>query len=60
MPRETRVDLNYLYQRQQVELMRAEAATCSSSRRSHSDLADLFGEMIEGTKERARERAGTR
>ena len=40
------MDLNYLYGRQQVELMRADRARCSSSRSSHRGLAALYGELI--------------
>lgn len=50
------MDLNYLYHRQQTELMRADAAVCATSRIAHQGLADLFGDMIDGAKERARER----
>lgn len=42
------MDFNHLYHRQQTELMRADAATCVCSRRSHQDLADLYGAIIAG------------
>ncbi len=40
------MDLNYLLYRHQVSLMRAEAAVCSCSRRSHRDLARGYAERI--------------
>lgn len=41
------MDLNYLYYRQQVSLMRADRADCEHSRKSHSGLADLYSALIE-------------
>ncbi|MCW3848740.1 hypothetical protein OF829_16000 [Sphingomonas sp. LB-2] len=40
------MDLNYLMHRQQVSLMRADAATCTSSRYSHRVLAEGYGDRI--------------
>jgi hypothetical protein len=37
--------LNFLLYRQQIELMRADAALCSSSRFAHREMARLY--MIE-------------
>ncbi|MCJ8156689.1 hypothetical protein [Sphingomonas sp. LaA6.9] len=39
-------DLNYLYHRQQVSLMRAHAASDSCSRRVHEKLAHAYGDRI--------------
>jgi hypothetical protein len=44
------MDFNYLYHRQQVSLMRADAAACGSSRVVHQDLARLYGDLIERKK----------
>ena len=41
------MDFNYLYHRQQVSLMRAEAAACDSSRAAHEGLARLYGSLID-------------
>ncbi|TFI56399.1 hypothetical protein E2493_20400 [Sphingomonas parva] len=46
------MDFNYLYHRQQVSLMRADAAACESSRAAHQGLARLYGSLID------RKRAG--
>lgn len=51
---EQSLDFNYLYYRQQVELMRAEAAACRESTRAHRHFADLFGKRIEAGKALAR------
>lgn len=40
-------DLNYLFQRQQVEHSRAESASTSEARKAHEDLARLYEEEIE-------------
>lgn len=40
------MDLNYLFHRHQVALMRADAAACSSSRHSHLGLARGYAERI--------------
>ncbi len=40
------MDFNYLYHREQVSMMRAEAAACDKSRAAHSALADLYGRRI--------------
>ncbi len=53
----THVDLNYLYFRQQVELARADEAQCSESADAHRHLADLYGSLIESSKEAARSAA---
>lgn len=39
-------DLNYLYMRQQVALMAADSAACSSSRSAHHALARAYGRRI--------------
>lgn len=51
------MDLNHLYFRQQVELMRADEAQCSESAMAHRKLADLYGSQIEALKGAAREAA---
>jgi hypothetical protein len=51
------MDLNYLYFRQQVELARADEAQCSESADAHRHLADLYGSLIESSKEAARSAA---
>lgn len=40
------MDLNYLYHRQQVSLMRADAAACVEARRAHLGLAREYREQI--------------
>ncbi|WP_186728888.1 hypothetical protein [Sphingomonas panacisoli] len=40
------MDLNYLFHRHQVSIMRAEAATCASSRSSHNSLARAYAQRI--------------
>jgi hypothetical protein len=40
------MDLNYLFHRQQVSLMRADAATCVASRHAHAALARGYGNEI--------------
>ena len=40
------MDFNYLYHRQQVERMRADAAGCSASPQAHRALASLYGSLI--------------
>ncbi|HEY9554581.1 hypothetical protein, partial [Allosphingosinicella sp.] len=40
------IDLNYLYHRQQISMMRAAAATCDRSRAAHQGLADGYGGVI--------------
>jgi hypothetical protein len=40
------MDLNHLYQRQQVALFMAERATSASSRAAHLGLAEGYAEMI--------------
>lgn len=41
------MDLNYLYLRQLVSLVRAERAACAPSRAAHADLAHRYGSLIE-------------
>ena len=41
------MDFNYLYHRQQVSLMRADAAACGASRSAHAGLARLYDRLIE-------------
>jgi len=41
------VDLNYLYHRQQVSLMMADAAASSEARHAHSYLACRYGGLID-------------
>lgn len=41
------MDFNFLYQRKQVELMRAEAAASVEARAAHQQLARLYGEEID-------------
>ena len=48
------MDLNYLYFRQQVELMRADAANCTASGKAHRQLANLYDSLIERRKTAAR------
>lgn len=40
------MDFNYLYHRQQVSLMRADAAACGASRAAHQELAQRYGSLI--------------
>lgn len=40
------MDLNYLFHRHQVSLMRAGAASCQSSRSSHRGLARGYAQRI--------------
>ena len=40
------MDLNYLFYRQQVSLMRADAAHCSASRLVHQSLASHYADRI--------------
>lgn len=44
------MDFNDLYGRQQVSLMRADAAACDASREAHHELARLYGARIAGKK----------
>lgn len=41
------MDLNYLFHRQQVSLMRADAAGCVASRYAHRELARGYNDRIE-------------
>ena len=40
------MDLNYLLQRQQVALHRAQHAACDQSRHAHQDMADTYATRI--------------
>jgi len=40
------VDLNYLYQRQQVSRFNADNAACDNSRRAHREMAAAYGVLI--------------
>jgi len=40
------MDINYLYFRQQISMMRADGATCGASREAHLGLASLYLETI--------------
>lgn len=51
------MDFNYLYHRQQVELMRASAALCARSEKAHRELAALYDAIIERYKTPARNEA---
>jgi hypothetical protein len=47
------LDLNHLYHRLQIELMRADRASCLKSRRAHEGLAMLYkGRIDYGKRER--------
>jgi hypothetical protein len=41
------MDINYLLQREQVERVRADRATCSNSRAAHRELAERYRALIE-------------
>jgi hypothetical protein len=41
------LDFNYLFHRQQVSLMRAEAATCVPARQAHVELARMYERLID-------------
>jgi hypothetical protein len=45
------MDFNYLYFRRGVEKLRADSAACPPSRAAHAELADRYGDMIEGARE---------
>ena len=40
------MDINYLYYRQQVSLMRADAAQCAASRSAHQSLAGHYADRL--------------
>ena len=40
------MDLNYLYQRHQISLFRAENAVCERSRNAHRGLMDAYASLI--------------
>ncbi len=40
------MDTNYLLQREQISLMMARKATCSSSRMAHAGLARAYGKLL--------------
>lgn len=42
------MDLNTLFYRQQVALMRAERAACALTGKGYQSLADLYGAVING------------
>jgi hypothetical protein len=41
------MDLNFLYQRQQVSRMRADLAGSDASRDAHASLAKVYGDQIQ-------------
>ena len=47
------MDLNYLYQRHQVSLFRADNAACDRSRHVHRRLADRYAASISDAKQEA-------
>lgn len=47
------MDLNYLYGRHQIELVRAEQALCEASKAAHQSLAALYWEQIQACKDAA-------
>jgi hypothetical protein len=51
------MDLNYLYQREQVSLFNADNAGCDRSRRAHQSMANAYAALIIVAKndDRARE-----
>lgn len=48
------MDLNYLYQRHQVALFRADNAACGHSRNVHNAMADAYASRIARSKSRLR------
>lgn len=46
------MDLNYLYHRHQLSLMRADAAACASSRAAHHELARGYARRIQAERDR--------
>jgi hypothetical protein len=40
------MDFNYFYHREQVSMMRADAASCEKSRAAHQELADGYARTI--------------
>ena len=44
------MDLNYLYNRQQVSQYCADNAACDESRQSHQEMADAYGMLISQAK----------
>jgi hypothetical protein len=48
------MDLNYLYSRHQVSLVRAERAACGASRSAHAALAQGYDSLIDGKRAHAR------
>ena len=50
------MDFNYLYHRQQVSLMRADAAASPPARAAHEGLAELYSDLIEDKKAERRSR----
>ena len=45
------MDLNYLYQRQQVSRYNADNAACDNSRNAHQRMADAYGALIQQTRD---------
>lgn len=41
------MDLNYLLEREQISLMRAQSAACSSARASHAGLARGYAVLLD-------------
>jgi hypothetical protein len=39
-------DLNYIFQRQQQERQRAQAASCDEARKAHERLAEMYEDRI--------------
>jgi hypothetical protein len=52
------LDLNYLYQRQQISQFHADNAACGNARRAHQDMADAYGALIATTKNSPRAECG--
>ena len=44
------MDLNYLYQRQQVSRVNADRAACDNSRSAHRRMAEAYGLLIDQAK----------
>lgn len=47
------MDLNYLYQQQQVATYRADNAACNRSHRAHRSMADAYAALIAVAKNNA-------
>lgn len=48
------MDLNYLYERQQVSLFMADNANCEQARSAHRGLAEGYGKKIAEEKSKVR------